>query len=88
MLATGPRANLIDAFTEAGQADGVRYGIPVVSSAGAFFCNKSVFARAGITAAPTTWDEVKQDAELIRAKVSGVTPYALPLGPEEARARA
>ncbi|MFI6848918.1 extracellular solute-binding protein [Kitasatospora sp. NBC_00085] len=85
VLSTGTRAGFIDSFAEAGQVKGVQYGIPFVSSARAFFYNKALFAQAGITEAPKTWDEVKADAALVKAKVPGVTPYALPLGPEEAQ---
>ncbi|MCG6498807.1 extracellular solute-binding protein [Kitasatospora sp. A2-31] len=85
VLSTGTRANLIDTFADAGKVGGVQYGIPFVSSARAFFYNKGVFQQAGIAQPPATWDEVRKDAELIKAKVPGVTPYALPLGPEEAQ---
>ncbi|MDQ1006631.1 ABC-type glycerol-3-phosphate transport system substrate-binding protein [Streptomyces sp. V4I23] len=85
VLSEKTRANLIDSFAKAGEVDGTQYGIPFVSSARALFYNKDVFAKAGITEAPTTWDEVKSAAEKIKAKAPGVTPYALPLGPEEAQ---
>ncbi|MER5710166.1 extracellular solute-binding protein [Streptomyces sp. NPDC002122] len=85
VLSEKTRANLIDSFAKAGEVDGTRYGIPFVSSARAFFYNKTVFAKAGITEAPKSWDELKAAAEKIKAKAPGVTPYALPLGPEEAQ---
>ncbi|MFJ7278903.1 extracellular solute-binding protein [Kitasatospora sp. NPDC098663] len=85
VLSAGTRADLIPSFAQAGRVDGVQYGIPFVSSARALFYNKAVFQQAGITQPPATWDEVRKDAELIKAKASGVTPYALPLGPEEAQ---
>ncbi|MFI8966354.1 extracellular solute-binding protein [Streptomyces sp. NPDC053493] len=85
VLSERTRANLIDSFAQAGEVDGTQYGIPFVSSARAFFYNKQVFAKAGITEAPKSWDELKAAAEKIKAKVPGVTPYALPLGPEEAQ---
>ncbi|MDV5149501.1 extracellular solute-binding protein [Streptomyces sp. SBC-4] len=85
VLSEQTRANLIDSFAQAGEVDGVQYGIPFVSSARALFYNKKIFADAGITEVPKTWDEVKAAAEKIKAKAPGVTPYALPLGPEEAQ---
>lgn len=85
VLSEKTRANLIDSFAQAGEVDGTQYGIPFVSSARALFYNKDVFAKAGITEAPRTWDEVAAAAEKIKAKAPGVTPYALPLGPEEAQ---
>ncbi|MGW0122056.1 extracellular solute-binding protein [Streptomyces sp. NPDC003327] len=85
VLSEKTRANLIDSFAEAGEVDGTQYGIPFVSSARAFFYNKTLFAKAGLTGPPKNWDEVKAAAQKIKAKVPGVTPYALPLGPEEAQ---
>ncbi|MFD4910167.1 extracellular solute-binding protein [Kitasatospora purpeofusca] len=85
VLSTATRANLIATFADAGKVKDTQYGIPFVSSARAFFYNKALFQQAGIAQPPTTWDELKADAEKIRAKVPGVTPYALPLGPEEAQ---
>ncbi|MFC9331775.1 extracellular solute-binding protein [Kitasatospora sp. NPDC057015] len=85
VLSTWTQANLMDSFADAGRVHGTQYGIPFVSSARAFFYNKAIFAQAGIIDAPKTWDDVRRAAELIKAKVPGVTPYALPLGPEEAQ---
>ncbi|MET9730260.1 extracellular solute-binding protein [Streptomyces sp. NPDC006458] len=85
VLSPTTRANLIDTFAKAGEVDGTQYGIPFVSSARAFFYNKAVFAKAGITEAPKSWDDLRDAAKKIKAKVPGVTPYALPLGPEEAQ---
>ncbi|WP_328947292.1 extracellular solute-binding protein [Streptomyces sp. NBC_00250] len=85
VLSERTRANVIDSFAKAGEVDGTQYGIPFVSSARALFYNKDVFAKAGITEAPKSWDELVSVAAKIKAKVPGVTPYALPLGPEEAQ---
>ncbi|MFD9123930.1 extracellular solute-binding protein [Kitasatospora sp. NPDC059571] len=86
VLSIDAQANMIDAFSRAGQVLGSQYGIPFVASTRVFFYNKTVFAKAGITAPPATWDELRRDAELIKSKVPGVIPYALPLGPEESQA--
>ncbi|GAA1229324.1 extracellular solute-binding protein [Kitasatospora nipponensis] len=85
VLSPSTQAGFIDTFAKAGQVGGTQYGIPFVSSARAFFYNKAIFAQAGIAAPPQTWDDVRADAALIKSKVPGVTPYALPLGPEEAQ---
>ncbi|MFC9331814.1 extracellular solute-binding protein [Kitasatospora sp. NPDC057015] len=85
VLSFGTQSDFIDTVARAGQVKGIQYGIPFASSTRVFFYNKAIFAKAGITEAPTTWDDVKNDAVLIKAKVPGVTPYALPLGPEEAQ---
>ncbi|WP_344442094.1 extracellular solute-binding protein [Kitasatospora nipponensis] len=88
VLSIDTEANFPDVFTRAGQVLGTQYGIPFVSSSRTFFYNKTIFQKAGISQPPATWADLKADAELIRAKVPGVTPYALPLGPEEAQAEA
>lgn len=85
VLSESTRKNLIDSFAKAGEVDGTQYGIPFVSSARAFFYNKTLFAKAGVTEAPKNWDELTAAAQKVKAKVPGVTPYALPLGPEEAQ---
>ncbi|MFJ8475145.1 extracellular solute-binding protein [Kitasatospora sp. NPDC094011] len=85
VLSPATRADLIDSFAKAGQVKGVQYGIPFVSSARALFYNRTLFQQAGISQPPASWEELRKDAELVKAKVPGVTPYALPLGPEEAQ---
>ncbi|MCX2970886.1 MULTISPECIES: extracellular solute-binding protein [Streptomyces] len=85
VLSPGTRDNLVDSFARAGEVDGVQYGIPFVSSSRVLFYNKDHFAQAGISEPPTTWDELRETAETLAGKVPGVTPYALPLGPEEAQ---
>jgi ABC-type sugar transport system, periplasmic component len=42
--------------------DGKTYGLPMTVDARALFYNKKLFSDAGITAAPTNWDELEQDA--------------------------
>ncbi|MFJ2867194.1 extracellular solute-binding protein [Kitasatospora sp. NPDC087314] len=86
VLSMDTQAKFLDTFAHAGQVIGTQYGIPFVSSSRVLFYNKAIFRQAGITQPPTTWNELRQDAEKIKAKVPGVTPYGLPLGPEEAPA--
>ncbi|BAJ30186.1 putative ABC transporter substrate-binding protein [Kitasatospora setae KM-6054] len=86
VLSMESQANLLNSFNRAGQVLGSQYGIPFISSSRVFVYNKAIFDKAGISAPPTTWEELRKDAELIKSKVPGVTPYALPLGPEEAQA--
>ncbi|WP_369395438.1 extracellular solute-binding protein [Streptomyces sp. CG1] len=85
VLSVSARGNLIPSFAQAGEVGHEQYGIPFVSSARALFYNKAIFKQARISEAPRTWAEVEKDAEIIKAKVPGITPYALPLGPEEAQ---
>ncbi|WP_232246523.1 extracellular solute-binding protein [Kitasatospora mediocidica] len=86
VLSMDTEANFLNVFDQAGQVLGTQYGMPFVSSSRTFFYNKAIFQQAGISQPPATWADLKTDADLIRTKVPGVTPYALPLGPEEAQA--
>ena len=57
------------------QVDGKQYGIPFDLGMVGFWYNKSQFAKAGITAAPATWDDLL--ADIGKLKTAGVTPVAL-----------
>ncbi|MGW7597757.1 extracellular solute-binding protein [Streptomyces antimycoticus] len=85
MLAIPTQAGFITSIAHAGEVRRVQYGVPFVASARLLFYNKKLFDQAGISSAPTSWDELKEAAA--RLKASGVKiPYALPLGPEECQA--
>jgi multiple sugar transport system substrate-binding protein len=84
IMSDATRADFIDSFLPAATVDGEQYGIPFTSSTRQLIYNKDLFARAGITEPPKTWDELKADAEKLKA--AGVqTPFGLPLGKEEAQ---
>ncbi|MFF7164021.1 extracellular solute-binding protein [Streptomyces sp. NPDC008086] len=84
LLSIPVQADLVAQLADAGQVNGVQYGIPFASSTRLLFYNKTLFQKAGLTA-PTTWRELAADAAALEAE--GVKyPYALPLGPEEAQA--
>ncbi|WP_371498595.1 extracellular solute-binding protein [Kitasatospora sp. NBC_00374] len=85
VLSIDTQANMIDVFAKAGQVLGSQYGIPFVASTRVFVYNKTIFQKVGISGPPATWEELRKDAELIKAKQPGTIPYALPLGPEEAQ---
>lgn len=55
--------------------DGKLYGMPEVTDTLAFMYNKDLFAKAGITAAPTTWAELTTDMAAVKAK-TGVDGFA------------
>lgn len=58
--------------------DGKIYGFPFLSVPGThgFIYNKDVFEAAGVTEEPTTWDELLEACEKIKA--TGVTPIYMP----------
>ncbi|MEV6184494.1 extracellular solute-binding protein, partial [Streptomyces sp. NPDC052015] len=85
VLSIPVQADFVSELSTAGQLNRVQYGMPFAASTRLLFYNKKLFAQAGITGAPKTWDELAADAKALKA--AGVkTPYALPLGPEEAQA--
>ena len=56
------------------QVDGKQYGIPFDLGMVGFWYNKDLFAKAGITAPPATWDELLADVGKLKA--AGITPIA------------
>jgi multiple sugar transport system substrate-binding protein len=86
VLPAATKADIIPAFVKSGTYKGKFYGMPDLSSARALFYNTDLFKKAGITAAPTSWDEFVADAKKVTALGGGNVGYAQPLGPEEAQA--
>lgn len=64
------KSNLI----EQAKYEGKTYGVPIVTDTLALVYNKALFAKAGITEAPKTWDDLKTAAATIKAK-TGVDGY-------------
>ncbi|KAB1654797.1 extracellular solute-binding protein [Pseudoclavibacter chungangensis] len=81
-------ADFQPSFVPNASIDGVQYGAPLIASARALFVNTELLQQAGISAAPTTWDELKTAATAISGLGGGVAGYGLPLGSEEAQAEA
>ncbi len=85
-LSSRTRDDFLEAFARGGTYRDKLYGFPILASARAFFYNRDLLARAGVTAPPRTWDEFVQVAGKVQALGGGLIGYALPLGPEEAQA--
>ena len=86
VLSPKTRDDFLEAFARGGEYRGKLYGFPILSSARAFFYNRTSSRKAGLAGPPRTWDEFVQAARKIQALGGGVIGYALPLGPEEAQA--
>ncbi|MBC9716543.1 extracellular solute-binding protein [Streptomyces sp. TRM66268-LWL] len=85
LLSIPTQGDFLSSLTSAGEVDRIQYGMPFASSTRLMFYNKDLFAEAGITKPPTTWEQLAADAEQL--KENGVKyPFALPLGKEEAQA--
>jgi multiple sugar transport system substrate-binding protein len=78
--------NIIPTFLNNSMYNGDAYAVPDLASARALFWNKDILAKAGVTSIPQTWAQLNTAMAAIKAKVPGVYPYAVPLGPEEAQA--
>ncbi|UOF92392.1 ABC transporter substrate-binding protein [Fodinisporobacter ferrooxydans] len=65
------------AALKAFQWKGSTYGLPKDINTMALEYNKDLFAKAGITAPPATWDEFQKDAELLKAK--HIVPLSMPI---------
>jgi len=85
VLSPAVKSDLLDAFVKSGTYKGKMYGMPDLASARALFYNKDLFAKAGIAAAPKTWDEFAAAAKKIQLLGNGNIGYAMPLGPEESQ---
>ncbi|GKQ33658.1 extracellular solute-binding protein [Streptomyces sp. A012304] len=64
------KSNLV----EQAKYEGKTYGVPFVTDTLALVYNKALFAKAGITEAPKTWDDLKKAAATIKDK-TGVDGY-------------
>ena len=76
---------IIQAFRDNSKYDGIEYAVPDLASARLFFYNTDILEGAGVEP-PTTWSEMLEVCEAIKAYDSTVIPYGIPLGPEEAQA--
>jgi raffinose/stachyose/melibiose transport system substrate-binding protein len=70
--------NLSAAGVSMFNVDGVQYGAPFDLGAVGFFYNTALFAEAGITAPPTTWEELLTDVQML--KDAGITPISVAAG--------
>ena len=64
-----------DAIFSAFTIDGKIYGMPTSVLPGGIYYSKDLFKQAGITSAPTTFDEL--NAAVTKLKAAGITPIAL-----------
>src|ERR1700743_1183671 len=71
------KARFIPTFLSPSVMDGKTYGLPIAASARAFYYNKDVFAKAGVTDPPKTWDDFKAAAAKIKAATPDVAPFGL-----------
>lgn len=71
-------ADSLGSSIEIWQVNGKQYGLPFRMGIEGFWYNKDMFAKAGIDAPPTTFDELTE--AVTKLKASGVIPIALGAG--------
>jgi multiple sugar transport system substrate-binding protein len=86
VLSPKTKDDFLEAFARGGEYQGKLYGFPILSSARAFFYNRTLLDKAGLAGPPATWEDFLRAAQKIQALGGGTIGYALPLGPEEAQA--
>lgn len=87
ILSIRTEGDFLPELAQQGEYKYEQYGMPFTSSARVLFYNKALFRQAGIENAPTTWTELKRDAQALKDSGTPV-PYGLPLGPQEPQAEA
>ncbi|MCX5194682.1 extracellular solute-binding protein [Streptomyces sp. NBC_00249] len=94
LLSITAEANFLQPLAEAGSVGNTLYGLPFVASSRLLFYNQKLLADAGVIPKdssavwqPKSWSDLKAASKALKDK--GVkTPFAIPLGPEEAHAEA
>lgn len=66
----------LESLTEAGTVNGKLYGVPYYAGDRVVIYNKDLFAQAGITAPPTTRDELVADGQKLMTKFHGVSGFS------------
>ena len=78
-------AKFYDAFLEQSNIDGTIWAIPDLASARAMYYNKGILEAAGAEV-PTTWDELKDVCEKIKAYDSSIYPWGIDMTTDEGQA--
>lgn len=83
----GLKDKIIPSFWNANELDGTVWALPILASCRAMFCNMDLLAEAGITAAPTTWEEVDAACKAVKDKFGGsIVPWGLDISADEGQA--
>lgn len=81
------KSNIIPSFWNSNEMDGTVWALPILASCRALFCNMDLLNAAGITAAPTTWDEVLTACQAIKdTHGDAVVPWGLDISTDEGQA--
>ena len=62
------RSRFYENLLKPGTVDGKTYLLPILASTRALYYNKDLYQKAGVAAAPKTWDDVRAASEKIKAQ--------------------
>ncbi|WP_405789457.1 extracellular solute-binding protein [Streptomyces sp. NBC_00029] len=91
LLSVKTEADFLGPLADAGKVKQVQYGMPFVASTRLLFYNEKLLAEAGVIAKdakgwqPKSWADLEAAAKKLKA-ANVPTPFAVPLGREEAQA--
>ncbi|MFJ3963071.1 extracellular solute-binding protein [Streptomyces sp. NPDC090036] len=91
LLSVKTEADFLGPLADAGKVKQVQYGMPFVASTRLLFYNEKLLAEAGVIAKdakgwqPKSWADLEAAAKKLKAS-NVPTPFAVPLGREEAQA--
>ena len=78
-------SKMYDAFLAQSEVDGTVWAIPDLASARAMYYNKDILDAAGVEV-PTTWDELKDACEKIKAYDDSLYPWGIDMTTDEGQA--
>lgn len=79
-------AKFYPAFLEQSNIDGTIWAIPDLASARAMYYNKDILAASGVDKVPTTWAELKDACQKIKAANPDVYPWGVDMTTDEGQA--
>ena len=79
-------AKFYPAFIEQSNIDGTIWAIPDLASARAMYYNKDILEAAGVDKVPTTWAELKEACQKIKAYDANVYPWGVDMTTDEGQA--
>lgn len=79
--------NFIPSFWESNSIDGTVWALPILASCRSLFCNMDLLSQAGVSAPPTTWDEVLDACQKVKDKFGdSIVPWGLDISQDEGQA--
>src|SRR3954470_579373 len=71
------RSRFYENLLTPGVVDAKTYLLPILASTRALYYNKDLYEKAGVTAVPKTWDELRAASEKVKAKGGGAYGFGI-----------